>query len=116
MQSDLCRVARRCSVVAVKRESDRVDRSGKEIFMTAETLQGWSIMQNVETCTEAPDSIAYVKLMPDLGHPMRAFGTVPLTRVQVLTIVKCPDGYWRVWGLSENYFPPAVRVLRGSEE
>lgn len=81
-----------------------------------ETLQGWSIMQNVETCADAPDSIAYIKFMPDLGHPMRAFGTVPLTRVQVLTVVKCPDGYWRVWGLSENYFPSAARVLHGIEE
>ncbi|MEU3472781.1 PIN domain-containing protein [Rhodococcus sp. NPDC006774] len=82
----------------------------------ADTLQGWSIMQYVETCTDAPDSIAYIKFMPDSGHPMRAFGAVPLTRVQVLTVEKCPDGYWRVWGLSENYFPSAARVLYGTEE
>lgn len=81
-----------------------------------DTLQGWSIMQYVETCKDAPDSIAYIKYMPDSGHPMRAFGTVPLDRVLVLTVEKCPDGFWRVWGLSENYFPSAARVLYGTEE
>ena len=82
----------------------------------AETLDGWSMMQFVENCTEATDSIAYIKFMPDSGHTMRAFGPVLLERVQVLTVVKCPDGCWRVWGLSENHFPSAATVLHGTDE
>lgn len=39
----------------------------------AAQLAGWALMQNVHYCDDAPDKIAYVKLMPDTGWSMRAF-------------------------------------------
>lgn len=82
----------------------------------AAELSGWSMMQNVQLCKEAPEEIAYVKFMPDTGWSMRAFADAPLEEAQILTLVSCPDGWWRVWGLSKNYFPSAARVIHGAEE
>ena len=80
---------------------------------TFDALDGWAMMQNVHYCDNAPDEIAYIKFTPDTGFPMRAFAGAPLQRVQVLTLVSCPDRWWRVWGISENHFPSARRVKRG---
>lgn len=77
---------------------------------TFEALDGWSMMQNVHYCEEAPDEIAYVKFMLDTGFPMRAFAGAALPEAQILTLVLCPDGWWRVWGLSRNYVPSARRI------
>jgi len=78
---------------------------------------GWALqrlseagmMQFVERCPD-DDEIAYVKFMPNVDHPMRAFGQAPLEHAYVLTMVRCPDGWWRSWGLSENYFPTSAEV------
>lgn len=80
---------------------------------TFDGLDGWAMMQNVHYCEDAPDEIAYVKFTPDTGFSMRAFAGAPLQQVQILTLVSCPAGWWRVWGISENYFPSARRVKRG---
>jgi predicted nucleic acid-binding protein len=82
----------------------------------AAELDGWSMMQNVLYCEDAPAEIAYVKFMPDTGWSMRAFDEAPLEVAQILTLVTCSDGCWRVWGISKNYFPSARRVLQGDEE
>ena len=42
---------------------------------------------------------------------MRAFEEAPLNQVRILTLALCPDGWWRVWGVSENYLPPASQVF-----
>lgn len=72
-------------------------------------LSGAAIMQYVVRCPEDAE-IAYVKFMPDIDQPMRAFQEFPLTQALVLTMVRYPDGYWRAWGLSENSFPSATDV------
>lgn len=77
---------------------------------------GWSMMQNVRYCEDAPDQIAYVKFMPDSGWSMRAFDEAPLGQAQILTLVATPDGCWYVWGVSKNYFPSANRVIHGIED
>lgn len=69
-----------------------------------ERLSGSGIMQFVERCPEA-DDITYVKFLPNAGHSLLAFDEAPLPHVHVLTMVLCPDGWWRAWGLGENYFP-----------
>lgn len=74
-----------------------------------ERLAGAGMMQFVERCPDA-DDIAYVKFMPNVEHTMRAFGEAPLGKVHILTMILCPDGLWRSWGLSENYFPRAAEV------
>lgn len=83
---------------------------------TAAHLDGWSMMQRVYACDDAPDQIAYVRFMRDSGHVMRAFADAPLDEMYVLTVVLCEDGWWRVWGYSKDYFPPADQVFgRGAQ-
>lgn len=77
----------------------------------AAQLQGWAMMQYVEPCAGSPDNIAYAKFIPDPGHSMRSFADAPLPDVQILTVVKQPNGLWQAWGLSHNYYPPATQVL-----
>lgn len=74
-----------------------------------EWLSGSGLMQFVERCPD-DDSIAYVKFMANVDHTVRAFGEIPLDDVHVLTMVLCPDSWWRAWGLSHNYFPSAAQV------
>lgn len=87
------------------RPADWGDYSG-----AARSLEGWAMMQFVEPCADAPEDIAYAKFMPDPGHSVRSFGDAPLPDVQILTVVRVPNGWWRVWGLSNNYRPSAARV------
>ena len=74
-------------------------------------LSGAAIMQFVERCP-GDDHIAYVKFMPNVNEPMRAFGEFHLIRPLILTMIRYPDGYWRAWGLTEDYFPTSAEVRR----
>lgn len=85
-----------------------------DFAQTAQDFDGWSMMQNVYPCDEAPDEIAYVRFMRGSGHAMQAVGDAPLDEVYVLTVVACDDGWWRAWGYSKDYFPPAAQV-RGAD-
>ena len=75
-------------------------------------LAGCGLMQFVVLCPD-DDTIAYVKFMPNANYAMRAVDEVPLEQVYILTMVLCHDGFWRAWGLSENYFPTAAEVKPG---
>jgi predicted nucleic acid-binding protein len=77
----------------------------------AEVIAGLSMMQVVEPNPERPDLISYVKLIDTGGHAMRSFSESVLRDVQILTLVACPDGLWRIWSISPNYFPPVSEVL-----
>ncbi len=72
------------------------------------------IMQFVERCP-GDDEIRYVKFMPNAEHSMQAFDDYLLEHGYVLTMVLCPDGWWRAWGLSENYFPTSADVRGGAQ-
>lgn len=72
-------------------------------------LKNAGMMQFVESCSEN-EQIKYVKFMPEVEQPMRAFAAAPLPEVEVLTMVRCDDGVWRTWGLSRNRFPSAAEV------
>lgn len=76
----------------------------------ANQLEGWAMMQYVDPCTDAPEDIAYAKFIPDPGRSVRSFADVPLPEVQILTVIRRPDGLWQAWGLSNNYRPSAARV------
>lgn len=78
-----------------------------------ERLSNAGMMQFEEHCPDA-DDVVYVKFLPKADHSMRAFGEAPLTNVHVLTMVLCSDGWWRAWGLSDNYFPSADEVRKPS--
>ena len=64
----------------------------------AETMGHWAIM-NVVVESEERDDLAYVKFMPDTGHTMQAFGEAPLREVMMATLVRFPDGWWRVFAI-----------------
>jgi len=68
-------------------------------------------MQNVIEAKDALGRMAYVKFMPDTGHNMRAFGDASLPDVQIVTLIRFQDGWWRVWGISRNHFPVASEVF-----
>jgi hypothetical protein len=79
-----------------------------------ERLSNVGMMQFVEPCPDA-DDIKYVKFMPNaVDHPVRSFGEALLTNLHILTMRLSPDGWWRAWGLSENYFPSAEEVRQSS--
>ena len=67
------------------------------------------MMQFVERSPD-DDDIAYVKFMPNVDHAMRAFGEMPISTARILTMVRCPDGWWRAWGLGVDRFPSAAEV------
>lgn len=93
------------------------DPSDWDGFASATTsLENWGLMQNTHYNEDDPDNIAYIRFMPGTGWNMRAFAEVPLSEVRILTLVKCPEGWWRVWGLSTNYQPSANRVRNGIED
>jgi hypothetical protein len=77
-----------------------------------ETLNGWYLTQNIVYSVEAPDQLAFAKLIPGSGSSMRAFGDAPLTEVRFLTMVRQSDRWWRVWGLTDGWTPSAADVLR----
>jgi hypothetical protein len=82
----------------------------------AEGLKGWSLMQFVVENPDHPDLIRYVKLMPQVAQPAKAFADAALDKVQILTVVRAGydpdtgDAQWAVWGWSDD-FPPASMVL-----
>jgi len=80
----------------------------------ASSLEGWAMMQFVAPCADAPEDIAYAKFMPDPGHSVRSFGDAPLPYIQILTMVRLPDGWWRVWGLSDNHYRPSAAQVYGT--
>jgi|SwirhirootsSR3_FD_contig_61_3642178_length_1634_multi_6_in_0_out_0_2 predicted nucleic acid-binding protein len=73
----------------------------------AEIIADLSMTQFVDENPERPDVIQYVKLIDTGGRAMRSFGDADIRDVHVLTVVACPDGWWRVWGISPNYYPSA---------
>lgn len=70
-----------------------------------------SLMQNVDSLDGHEDDVAYVRFMPDTGHAMRAFGDYEISEYVILTVLRCEDGWWRVWGISQNYKPTADDIL-----
>lgn len=86
-----------------------------DFTIIAARLEGWAMMQYVDPSADAPNDIAYAKFIPDPGHSVRGFADAPLPEVQVLTVVRQPNGLWQAWGLSHNYYPPAARVLGAAE-
>lgn len=77
----------------------------------AEAIADLSVLTKVEDNSER-DDIKYVRFIEYSGAAAgRVFAEAPLTDVWVVTLVKRPgDDWWRVWGLSHNYFPTAEDV------
>lgn len=74
-----------------------------------EILSGHGMTQFVERCPGDHD-IAYVKFVPNVQQAAVAFAAAPIDDVKILTLVRCADEIWRVWGLSPSRFPSAAEV------
>ncbi len=74
-----------------------------------EVLRGHGMTQFVERCPGDRD-IAYVKFVPNGQQSVVAFAAAPIDDVKILTLVRCADGIWRVWGLSLSRFPSGDEV------
>lgn len=77
----------------------------------AELLNHLSIMTGVEPNAER-DEIAYIKFVQfDGDEAGQLFEEAPIYDFMVVTLVKPPgDNWWRVWGLSDSYFPSTAEV------
>jgi hypothetical protein len=82
-----------------------------DYHQAAEILRGHGMMQFVERCPGDAD-IAYIKFMPNAEHATVGFAAAPIHDAKILTLFRCTDGIWRVWGLSPSRFPSA-REVRG---
>ncbi len=78
----------------------------------AAAIADLGILTKVEDNAER-DDIKYVRFIEYAGAEAgRIFAETPLTDVWIVTLVKREgDAWWRVWGLSHNYFPPAADVI-----
>lgn len=78
---------------------------------TREILDGKALASGVIESLEAPDRLAYMRMVDDTGSSMVTVGDVMLAAV-VITLVKRPDGTWCVWGVGPH-FPTASEVILG---
>jgi hypothetical protein len=78
----------------------------------AEEMQNWGIMSEVIESDERPGELAYVKFFPDTGHTMRAFEDAPLRDIMIATLVRFPDGWWRVFAVGRNRMMKESEIFR----
>jgi predicted nucleic acid-binding protein len=74
-------------------------------------LDGFAIASRVDPAIEAPDRMAFMRLIAGLDSPVQVFvgGTLAMTSMFVITLVRHEE-LWRVFSLGQD-FPPAGRVL-----
>lgn len=74
--------------------------------------KGRSFATGVRAAVDAPDWIAYMKLVPEVAATSRVFAN-SMTSALILTLVKIDDGTWRVWGLGPHR--PSAAQVRGDD-
>jgi predicted nucleic acid-binding protein len=74
-------------------------------------LDGFSIASRVDPAIEAPDRMAFMRLIGGITTPVQVFvgGTLPQTPILIITLVR-HEGWWCVFSLGPE-FPPAERVF-----
>jgi hypothetical protein len=74
-------------------------------------LDEYGIASRVDPAIEAPDRMAFMRLIGGMNAPVQVFvgGILPQASLLVITLVRHEDE-WRVFSLSPD-FPPAGRVL-----
>jgi predicted nucleic acid-binding protein len=77
----------------------------------ASMLDEFGIASRVDPAIEAPDRMAFMRLIAGLDSPVQVFvgGTLAMTSMLVITLVRHEE-LWRVFSLGQD-FPPAGRVL-----
>ncbi|RYC03585.1 PIN domain-containing protein [Nocardioides zhouii] len=61
-------------------------------------LAGRALTSQLIPAVDAPDSIAFMKFVPEVAATSRVFEAYK-AQATYLTLVRVPDGTWRVWGL-----------------
>lgn len=79
------------------------------------TLVGWSLTQYLVPSTDQPDDLQYAKLIPT-DQNSRSVGDAALLNVKILTMIRCHDGQWRVWGLSDDGYMPSAERISGTSD
>jgi hypothetical protein len=74
-------------------------------------VDGFGIASRVDPAIEAPNQIAFMRLIAGLDSPVQVFvgGTLTMTSMLVITLVRHGDS-WYVFSLGPD-FPPAGRVI-----
>jgi hypothetical protein len=74
-------------------------------------LDGFGIASRVDPAIEAPDRMAFMRLIAGLDSPVQVFvgGALAQTSMLVITLVRHEDS-WYVFSLGPD-FPPASRVF-----
>lgn len=75
-----------------------------------EHIEGRSLASKVIRAVDAPERIAFMRLVPEVAQSAQVFQSfvAPMT---FLTLVRIEDGTWRVWGLAPALLP-AREILR----
>ena len=68
----------------------------------ADMLESASIASRVLFAVDGPDAVAFVRFLPEVGETARAFASFFTPAAAFMTLVKYPDGTWRVWGLGNR--------------
>ena len=79
------------------------------------TLVGWALTQRLIPSTDRPDDLQYARLIPT-DQNSRSAGEAVLLDVKYLTIIRCSDGQWRVWGLSDDGYMPSAERISGTSD
>lgn len=79
------------------------------------TLVGWSLTQYLIPSSDQPDDLQYAKLIPT-DQNSRSAGEAVLLDVKFLTMIRCSDGQWRVWGLSDDDYMPSAERISGTSD
>ena len=98
---------------AVALENLSIDATAWGDFSEAKAeLSDRAMTTRFHECEGSKGGIGSIKFIPDNGHNMRAFEDVVLRDVKILTLIREPDGLWRVWGLSQHIpiYEEVVRV------
>lgn len=76
----------------------------------AQMIAGHNMAPSIQR-SPGDHSVVYVTFIPNVPHSVLASLDAPTPDVKILTLVRCPDGWWRTWGLGTRV--PTSAEVRG---
>lgn len=95
--------------VELARELTYDPRAWGDYARAVDHLAGRSLASRVLRAVDAPDKIAFMRFVEEVGSTARVFEAYA-ARMTFVTLVRVEDGTWRVWGLGPR-LPAARDVL-----
>lgn len=95
-------------VVALRRLTVETSRLSDQFDRVAAILDGYTLATWVHDHHQRAD-LAYVKLIPDIGHSARLFADAEIPNGRVLELHRGDDGWWRAHALHVDTWPPEAR-------